>query len=372
MKMIFIKFVVNIIKLVYIPFKLLNVQNKVTIISRQSDVPSDDIIKVEKYIKKKYKKVKVVILAKKINKGLINKVLYMIHMLKQMYHISTSKSILLDGYCIVVSIIKHKKDVIIVQMWHACCAIKKFGWQIVDKQSGTEKNIAETMKMHNNYSYVIAPSKITAEHYKEAFKIKDTQIKFIGLPHIEDLNSGDDYIKIKNSLFNIDCKLDNKINILYIPTFRKEKVIDLSVFEKYVDFNKYNFIVGLHPLSNYKNKSSKIILADSFSTYNWMKLADIILTDYSSLALEVALMNRRLYFYLYDYDSYCIDPGLNIDIFNEKIGKYAFKQLESFNSILNDEYDFESLKDFRNKYFEVSIEDSTKQLVELLLDRGKE
>ena len=48
-----------------------------------------------------------------------------------MYYLATSKVCVLDGYCIPASILKHKKKLKIIQIWHASGAIKKFGYQIL-------------------------------------------------------------------------------------------------------------------------------------------------------------------------------------------------------------------------------------------------
>ena len=48
--------------------------------------------------------------------GLVNKIGYVFHMFIQMYHISTSKVVVLDTYCIVASVLKHKKETKIIQI----------------------------------------------------------------------------------------------------------------------------------------------------------------------------------------------------------------------------------------------------------------
>ena len=69
-------------------------------------------------------------------------------MIKQMYHIATSRVVILDSYCIVISILKHKKKLTIIQMWHAMGAFKKFGYSIIGKSEGTSKKIIDLMRMH--------------------------------------------------------------------------------------------------------------------------------------------------------------------------------------------------------------------------------
>ncbi len=77
-------------------------------ISRQSN----DIVLDFKLIKEeieKHNKYKVVVLCKKLEgkeqATLFDLVKYGFHMLRQMYHIATSKAVILDTYCIVISIL---------------------------------------------------------------------------------------------------------------------------------------------------------------------------------------------------------------------------------------------------------------------------
>ena len=72
-------------------------------------------------------------------------------MLTQMYHIATSKVVVLDGYCIAASVLNHKPDTKIVQMWHALGTIKKFGYQVLGTEEGSDPDVARIMRMHKNY-----------------------------------------------------------------------------------------------------------------------------------------------------------------------------------------------------------------------------
>ncbi len=51
-----------------------------------------------------------------------------------------------------------------------------------------------------------------------------------------------------------------------------------------------------------------------FSSYDLMKLADIIITDYSACAFEASLLLKPLYFFIPDYESYMQDRGINVDV----------------------------------------------------------
>ena len=122
MKYILIEVVILILKFIYFFMKLFRTQNKITLISRQSNKMSIDFDLIRKEIDKN-KKYKTVIRCHKLegkeNATLLSLVKYGIHMIKQMYHIATSKIVILDSYCICISVLKHKKKLKVIQIWHS-------------------------------------------------------------------------------------------------------------------------------------------------------------------------------------------------------------------------------------------------------------
>ena len=118
-----------ILKIIYFPFKCLKTQKKVVYISRQFNNGTLDFKLIEEKMHELHPDVKNVVLAKRMDKGIINQIKYFFHMFKQMYHIATAKVVITDSYCIVLSVLKHKKETKVIQIWHAISAIKKFGYR---------------------------------------------------------------------------------------------------------------------------------------------------------------------------------------------------------------------------------------------------
>ena len=100
---IILKIGVFLMNILYLLFKLFPTKNKITFISRQSDSINIDFKLIMDEINKEQPSVKVVALCKKIKTGLLSKIKYIFHMFVQMYHVATSKVVVLDSYCIVVS-----------------------------------------------------------------------------------------------------------------------------------------------------------------------------------------------------------------------------------------------------------------------------
>ena len=51
-------------------------------------------------------------------------------LLGQMAAIASSKAVVIDTYCIAVSLLKQRKETEIIQIWHALGALKRFGRSI--------------------------------------------------------------------------------------------------------------------------------------------------------------------------------------------------------------------------------------------------
>ena len=164
------------LNIIYFFLKWIPSKKKVVLLSRQANKPSIDFELIEKEILKRSKKVKVKILCRTLGDTLTERIKYCFYILKCMYHISTAKVCIVDGYSIPISILKHKKKLEIIQIWHASGAIKKFGLQSLNKKEGRGSGIAKVMDMHKNYSHVMAPSIETAKFYQDAFGIDESKI----------------------------------------------------------------------------------------------------------------------------------------------------------------------------------------------------
>ena len=143
-------FVVKVFKLllnvIYLFFKLFRRRKQITLISRESNEITLDFLLLKNELEKELKDYKIVVLCKMID----NKFLYMFHILKQMYHISRSKVVILDTFCIPISVLKHKKGLEVIQIWHALGLMKKAGYAILDKDEGRDSKESKLFNMHKN------------------------------------------------------------------------------------------------------------------------------------------------------------------------------------------------------------------------------
>lgn len=363
-----------ILGMIYSVIKLFKVKNKITFLSRQSNTVSIDFLLLSEELKKKNNNVNIVILAKRIEKGILSKIAYVFHMFVQMYHIATSRVVILDGYQIVISVLKHKKELKVIQLWHALGSLKKFGYSIVGKGEGSKKEIAENMDMHKNYDIVLSSSQISKNNFSEAFNIKKNKVMVMGLPRIDFLKS--EYWKkvtVEKIYLQYPALNNAKKNIVYVPTFRKntEDSIRVEDIVEKVDCSKYNLIVKLHHDQElvYIDNKENVLSGNIATGMEFLHLADYVITDYSAISFEALIAGKPVYFYVYDYEKYKNTRDMYIDFKNEMPGVIS----ESADEILKAIYDnvrFEQKeKEFIKKYVSTVEKNNTEELAKYILKK---
>lgn len=359
-----IEFFLNII---YFLLKLLPTTNKVVMISRQSNKINDDFRLLGKELEKKYK---VIYLCKTLDgkekASFITRVGYGLHMFKQMYYLATSRVCVLDTYCPTVSLLKHKKTLTIIQMWHSNGTMKKFGYSAIGKREGSSKKMAKLMKMHRNYDYVLSSGEAYNDHLAKGFKIDKSIIRIYTLPRFDLLTDKDYEKEVKNKIYQKYPQLKSKLNVVYAPTFRKDEekfAIQLNNLIEQFDTEKYNLIIKLHPLSKVDINTDKVIVDHDFSTFDMLFVTDKLISDYSCIIYEAGVRNIPLYFYAYDLSYYDFIRGLALD-YSELPG-YTENKAEELVKDLDKDYDMDYLKEFIKKYVE-NTENCTKKLADFI------
>lgn len=359
------------LNIVYAILKLLPVRNKVTMLSRQSNIPSDEFRMIKKGINLRDKGVKVVFLCHTLDEGinatLSDKVKYGLHMFTQMFHIATSKVVILDSYCIAISILKHKKQLKVIQMWHSMGTMKKFGYTALDTKEGSKSEIAYAMKMHKNYDYLFASAESYKEHLASGFNCDIEKILTMPLPRLDLLNSDKYGRKVRERIYMEYPEFKEKPLILYCPTFRKEEEDFHKALKELmdtVDYDNYNFVVKLHPLSKVPVEEPAVT-ADGFSSFEMLFAADYVISDYSCIVYEAAVRRIPLYFYNFDMELYVGERGLALDYEHEVPGPVSGNAKEIIAAIETKEYDMDVLKRFADKYV-TPTKHATKDIVDFV------
>ena len=170
-----------------------------------------------------------------------------------------------------------------------------------------------------------------------------------------------------SEFYSLNPGFGGKKLALYVPTFRdREAYVAQMLKTEFEDLEDYKLIISTHPLSKVKKDEAYAPNGD-FSSFDLMKIADIIITDYSACAFEASLLMKPLYFFVPDYNEYMKDRGINIDIREEMAGAVFEDAADLVSSIKNDEYNRDMLFDFRQKYVETKNSSNTDILARFVL-----
>lgn len=278
----------------------------------------------------------------KFNSSIIGKFRYLFSFIHQTYLYNTSAVVILDGNSFVYSLIKQKKKVKTVQLWHAIGAIKKFGCQT-----------------HRRYNIkavdlIVVSSELFRPIFADYLNTPLDKVKALGNIKSDYLFDNEYLNKIKESFFKKYPELLNKELILYAPTFRGSGIEDANI--NLDDINRINemlapnqrLIIKLHPLLKRKYNLRKYLDLSHENLYYLLVSSNIIISDYSALIYEASLLKKRIIMHLYDYNDYLNKRGLCVDISEFPFAKsYTSEGLISLINTDNQNIDYSS---FNGKY----------------------
>jgi len=358
---------VYLLKFIYFFFKLFPIKNKIVFISRQTNKPSLDFRMLKKEINNIDENIKIVFITKKMKKNIKDGMKNLGNIFLQMYHLATSKVCVIDGYNITISALKHKKQLKVFQIWHSLGAIKKFGYQSLNTKK--DKKIAKVLKMHKNYNYITCSSKNMIKYFSKSFNYSKEKFVPIGLPRIDYLLK---YSKInRKKIYHKYPKFKNKKVILYAPTFRDNDNYKINELINTIDLKKYILIIKVHPNTNYKiNYQKNVYTCNEFTSLQLLSIANYVITDYSGISLEAAVMEKPVYLYVYDLKEYSKNPGINIKL-KEDLPNYVFEnEKELYKKLSTENYDINVIKKYKEKYITNSNGTVTKNLANFIIERG--
>ena len=348
---------------IYAIFKLLPKQRKLVLISRLNTKTSIDFQQIVNTAAEIDPNLRVVVLNHKMS----NRFLHVFEIIQEMYHLATATACVVESYVISVSILKHRKSLVIVQIWHALGAVKAFGHMAIGKPEGSSAEIARLMNMHKNYSYVTAGSDKTISIYAKAFNVEESTIKPIGMPRLDYLlNPRLQQQNVQNVRKHYNLSADKKV-ILYAPTFRKRGKIPYETLIEAIDLSRYTLIIKQHLHDKTQIAPHEgVIINKSYDILQLLPVADYVVTDYSAAVFEAALLKKPLFFWHFDEERYAKRRGFALDYTNELPGVKSSNVHDIAQAIDANNFNEDHIKAFADKYVTVQDGTSTKQLFRLL------
>lgn len=296
---------------------------------------------------------------------------------KAFKNLATSRFVFLNDNFFPIAFMNFKKDTTVVQLWHAPGASKKFGAS-VDSES-----IEILKKISKNTDYLIISSKNIEDNYSEAFQMPKEKIRPLGLPRADYYFEDHDIDDLKAQFFDRYGVSSDKKIILYAPTFRDEEKYN-NVFD-YLDLENFNDALGdeyvlalrLHPKIRDFYKSDISASGDYIDCSDYpleqelMLISDILITDYSSIMIEFAMLGKPIVFFTYDYDSYMANErGFYFDFKSTVPGPVVYDSNQLINIIRDKDFNENKSSKFVKTQFDEIDGKSSERVVDFLLGYG--
>jgi len=301
------------------------VRHKVTLISRQSDTTPVDFALLIGELGQQDRSLKIKLLCSSRAARSERFLGYLRHTIVELWHIADSSAVILDDYTFSVSYFPQRKELYVLQIWHALGTIKRISWQAVDSPGGRDSHLARATRMHANYSTVLVAGEASREIYRHAFRTARTRIKILPLPRVDILRNPDmnriDMLLSQNPNFFVRSPL-----ILYAPTFRdcveasskwlthlKSLLSAAEACGATLILKAYLHETTLEDRGVQLPTSPNLIVDPDVDILDLLTIVDHVVTDYSAIAFEAAVAGKPLWFYIPDYDDYRKNYGLSVD-----------------------------------------------------------
>ncbi|CAN2248416.1 CDP-glycerol glycerophosphotransferase family protein [Bacillus sp. K7] len=278
------------------------------------------------------------------------------------YHFATSKIIFIDDFYPIIYPLKIRKNADLVQLWHAVGAFKTFGYSRIGLPGGPSPH----SKNHRNYTKVIVSSENIRKHYAEGFGVDIENVIATGVPRTDFFFDEAKKAFVKERLYTEYPFLKDKKVILFAPTFRGNGQQSAHYPFEVLDFDRlyhelkdeYIFLFKIHPFvrndANIPYQYSDFFYDfSSFREINELLLVtDVLITDYSSVCFEYALLNKPMIFFSYDVDDYIRKRDFYYDYFDFIPGPLAKTSDQMISIIKEEKYNFEQIDSFVHYFFD--------------------
>lgn len=281
--------------------------------------------------------------------------------------------------------IKKRKGVHYIQTWHGT-PLKKLALDMDSVNMAGETNIEKYKRSFflntRTWDYLISQNNYSSEIFKRAFAFDKTMLE-IGYPRNDILFKGNtpEYIhKLKKEM---GLPLDKKI-LLYAPTWRDNEYYDKGAykFNQAMDFSllkeqfgdeficivKYHYLVKDNiDWSTYGGFVYEFNMCEDISAL--YLVADMLITDYSSVMFDYSLLKRPMFFFTYDLEDYRDNlRGFYFDFIEEAPGPIVSTTRELVDSIktYNEKEYEEKYKAFYQKYNHADDGKASAKVVEVI------
>lgn len=320
----------------------------------------------------------VTVFARRPERGMRGRLRMAINALAAGYHLATTRLFIVDDYFFPLYVIRPRAGTTVVQTWHACGAFKKFGYSTLEKEWGADEGLTSRVRIHSNYDLCLVSSRAAAPSYAEAFRQPlERFVSHLGIPRTDLLFGAARLARTSERIRSRYALREGQRVVLYAPTFRGDNLIDARHPEG-LDFrllervlgNDHVFLVRLHPFVRSRLRIDAdlarfvIDVSGHPEVNELLPLSDVLVTDYSSVIFEYALLGRPIAFFAPDHEAYERERGFYFD-FRTGVPGPIFETTEQLARYLRaGRFDTRSVDRFAGTWFDVADGHASERFVD--------
>ncbi|WP_075982976.1 CDP-glycerol glycerophosphotransferase family protein [Bacillus massilinigeriensis] len=304
--------------------------------------------------------------------------LNVVEMARSIFHLATSKYVVIDNYYGFLAATRFKEGTECIQLWHAAGAIKKFGLEDPSNAARSKQALKRFKQVYRNFHKVVVGSDHLAKIYFDSFGINEQNILRTGIPRTDLFFDTEKRSQILKGFESLLPNLNGRKIILYAPTYREK---DLDEFSLHLDLAQLHdalsethvVILRLHQAAVHRSNEFSQLYPDfvydltSYPELNEILfLCDYLITDYSSIPFEFSILERPMIFYPYDLEEYQVERGFWEDYETFVPGPVAYSTEEIIKIISSHSFDYYKIKTFGRNWNKYSNGESSRKLVEYM------
>ena len=299
------------------------------------------------------------------------KLVYLLRLARGMYYLCTSRLFVVDNAYFPIHLAPHRRETTVVQVWHAAGALKRFGLATSVPPRQPERGF-----LHRHYDYVIASSEGTRSAYAEAMRTPIERVLPLGSPRTDLLFDAAEMAAARRRLLGRHPMLEGRRVVLYAPTFRgrgelKRAAPGLDAERlRALLSDDYALVLKAHPNLHRGPRGRRgydEIMDPATEINDVFTITDILVTDYSSVVFDWALLRRPLVLLVSDLSRYEADPGLFIDYRTEMIGTQVSDTEGVGAAIADGDFDLSPYDAFIERHLGTARGDASQRFVERFL-----
>lgn len=246
-----------------------------------------------------------------------------INVLRQLCAMANAKVIFIDNLYLLMAGFAKKEGQTVIQTWHAAGALKQFGFKDRAVNHDNVKMVRQYEKVYEATDKYLVGGAQMATCFQHAFGAHYEQLVNFGVPRLSRYFQTD--VEAYQKQLKAELGLTGKIAV-YLPTYREDgmtnRILNKKAFE--VALPEYTLLTHYHPAVQTASDDYGL------SVFELIVLADVIISDYSSLPIEASLIQKPTLFYVYDEQTYEKTRGLNTYFYDIPIRYKVYREKDIY------------------------------------------